>query len=163
MAFREDDPADYEQLVVDVHPHWYGLAVAALRVPILLLLAVVGASYLSAWPDDETIQYTVIAVAVGLLVKYSLLPWLRWATTRYILTTERLVVSVGVVRRSVTDIPLSNIGEVESSSSLIEALFGCGTLAVSGRDGRGRFELPRMPKVVYVGSTLHRLAHDTGW
>jgi hypothetical protein len=41
----------------------------------------------------------------------------------------------------------------------IEHLFGCGTLVVSGRDGRGRLELPSMPNVSVVGSTLYQLAH----
>ncbi len=147
---------------MNMRPHWYGLALPALTVPVVLLLAVIGVSFVSAWPEGEAIQYIIVAVTVGLLVKYSVLPWLRRITTRYVLTTKRLVVSEGVVRRSRIDIPLSHIGEVESHSSLIENLFGCGTLVVSGRDGRGMLMLPRMPNVSDVGLMLHRLARSTG-
>jgi membrane protein YdbS with pleckstrin-like domain len=161
MTFLEDDPADDEQVLVNVRPHWYRLAVPALRVPVVLVLAVVGVSFASAWPEGKTIQYVIIAVVAGLLVKYSVPPWLRWRTTRYIVTTERLVVIKGVVRQFRTDIPLSRIGEVSSRSFLLEIPFGCGTLVVSSRDGRDQLELPSMPNVSDVGITLHRLAHDT--
>jgi hypothetical protein len=79
---------------------------------------------------------------------------------------ERVVVSVhphwyGLVRPALValDMPINHIGEVESHSFIVENLFGCGTLAASSRDGRGRVELPRMPNVRDVGLTLHRLAH----
>jgi membrane protein YdbS with pleckstrin-like domain len=159
MAFPQDNSADREQ-VVGVHPHWYRLAVPALRVPVVLVLAIVGVSFVPP-EEGEAIQYVIIAVAVGLLVRYSVLPWLRWKRTRYVVTTERLVVIEGVVRRFRTDIPLSHIDEVESHSNLIEHLFGCGTLVVSGRDGRGRLELPSMPNFSVVGSTLYQLAHGS--
>jgi membrane protein YdbS with pleckstrin-like domain len=161
-AFLEDDPADHEQVVVNVRPHGYGLTVRALRVPVLLLLAAAGVSFVWGWPGEEAVQYTALAVAVGLLIKYSMLPWLRCVTTRYVITTERLIVSKGIVRRLVIDIPLGRIGEVESHSSLIERLFGCGTLVVSGSDGRGRHELPSMPNVSDVGIMLYRLTHGAG-
>jgi len=162
VAFPGHDPANREQVVINVRPHWYGLVVPALTVPVVVLLAVVGLSFVSARVEGEAIQYAIGAVAVGLLVKFSVLPWLRRITTRYVLTTERLVVSMGIVRRSRIDIPLSHIDEVGSRSSIIENLFGCGTLVVSSRDGHDMFALPRMPNVTDVGLTLHRLARSTG-
>jgi hypothetical protein len=76
-----------------------------LAAPVILVLTVVGVSFMSARAEGRAIEYAIIAVAVVLLAKYSMLPWLRRTTTRYVLTTERLIVRRGVLRRSRIDSP----------------------------------------------------------
>src|SRR5215475_5890146 len=78
MAFPQDNSANHEQVVVGVHPHWYRLAVPAFRAPVVLVLAIVGVSFVPP-EEGEAIQYVI--VAVGLLVRYSVLPWLHWKST----------------------------------------------------------------------------------
>jgi membrane protein YdbS with pleckstrin-like domain len=168
QALDEDGPPDYEPVIMYVRPHWFGPAMRALRMPVLLVLMVVVVFFVPGWPDgkailyhEKAILYVIIGVAAALLVKYSVLPWLQWVTTRYVVTTERLFVRKGIVlRRVVIDMPLSRIDEVESSSFIID-LFGSGTLIVSSRDGRHRLELPNMPNVTDVMDRLYRLAHRT--
>jgi uncharacterized membrane protein YdbT with pleckstrin-like domain len=136
VAFPEHDPADdEEQIVMDVRPHWYGLVVPTLAAAVVLVLAVVGVSFVSARSEGKAVPYAIAAVAAVLLIKYSVLPWLRRLATRYILTTKHLIVAEGVLRRSRVDIPLSHIGEVQGHSTLIQNLFGCGTWSSSAGTG----------------------------
>lgn len=169
-ALGEDGPPDQEAVVLYVRPHWYGVAKRVLRMPVLLVLAVVAVFFVPGWPDgrailhdERAVLYVIIGVVAALLVKYSVLPWLQWVTTRYVVTTERLSVRKGFVRRRVViDMPLSRIGEVGSHRFIVERLFGGGTLIVSSKDGRRRIVLPNMPNVTDVAIRLSRLARPTG-
>jgi uncharacterized membrane protein YdbT with pleckstrin-like domain len=95
VAFPDDDLSDGEQLVASMHPHWYRLAVPAVVVPAVLSLAVFGVFLVPAWPGQDALQYLIIVCALGLLAYFSVLPWLRWVTTRYVVTTDRLIVQEG--------------------------------------------------------------------
>jgi uncharacterized membrane protein YdbT with pleckstrin-like domain len=163
VAYPEDNLADDERVVMNVHPHWYALIRPVLVAAVVPALAVVGIVTVPAWPTQTIFRSMIAIVAVYLLLRSSVLPWLHWMTTRYVLTTDRLMITNGVLRRSRIDLPIDHVGEVESRSSIIEHLFGCGTLAVSSRDGRGWTQLLRMPNVRDVGSTLHRLARSAEW
>jgi membrane protein YdbS with pleckstrin-like domain len=154
----EEDPADQELVVVSVRPHWYALIKPILVVPAVTGPAVAGVVAVPAWPSQALLRYVICAVAGYLLLRFGVLPGLRWAATRYVITTGRLVISGGLLRRFHVDVPMDQIGEVGSRSFILEHLFGCGTLEVDVRDSRGGVELPRMPHVRDVGLTLHRLA-----
>ncbi len=89
-----------EQLAVDVRPHWKYLAGPAFALIIVLAGAV------AALVEDVP-QWAELALA-GLLVVCVL--WLaaryaRWATTSFAVTSERLVLRKGVLRRTSREIP----------------------------------------------------------
>lgn len=152
--------ADGEQVVLSTHPHWSRLAGPAMVVPATLLLAVVGVFLVPAWPVQDAIQYTIIVITLGLLVRFAVLPWLRWIMTRYIITTERLVVREGVLNRSRRDLPLLRIEDASIHSTPTERLFGSGTLAVSGAGQRGPLMLSSVPKVEDVYALLYQVADE---
>lgn len=154
----EEGPDDQELVVVRVRPHWYALIKPVFVMVVVTAAAVAGVVRVPAWPSQTVLRYVICSVAGYLLLRYGVLPVLRWVTTRYVITTGRLVISGGLLRRSHVDIPMDQIGEVGSSSFILEHLFGSGTLQVVLRDSRGGVELPRMPHVQDVGRTLHRLA-----
>jgi uncharacterized membrane protein YdbT with pleckstrin-like domain len=160
VSFPDGVLADGEQLVVSVHPHWSRLAAPAAVVPVVLVLTVFGVFIVPLWPGQDVIQYLIIACALGLLFYFSVLPWLRWVTTRYVVTTERLIVHEGVTDRSWRDIPLLRIGDASFYSSTIERILGAGTLVVSSVGGRGPLVLSSVPKVEDVHTLLYQLAED---
>jgi dephospho-CoA kinase len=53
-----------------------------------------------------------------------------WSCRRYVLTNQRILASVGVIRRVVVDVPLKNIQHLRVIKSRRERLTGIGTLAV---------------------------------
>ena len=86
MSFPAKHLNDGEEVVIDVHPHWWYLAgpVAAVMVAVAgaLTLVVVGAP---AWAA------VVVAVVVGLSVLWLLGRYLRWRTTSFVCTNFRLI------------------------------------------------------------------------
>ena len=53
----------------------------------------------------------------------------RWDRTKLVLTSERLQIATGVLRRRTATVPISNLGAVEVEQSLLGRLLGYGTLA----------------------------------
>jgi uncharacterized membrane protein YdbT with pleckstrin-like domain len=77
---------------------------------------------------------------------------LRWATTHFVLTTERLIFRSGVVAKFGREIPLERINDVTFSQSLFERLIGAGDLLLesAGEHGQSRFANIRDPEAVQL-------------
>jgi uncharacterized membrane protein YdbT with pleckstrin-like domain len=158
MPYPQRLLADDEDIVLDLHPHWKRLVAPAALVP----LVVGTTSYLmfvlpaGAW--REPARWAIIAVAAIVLLRWSVWPWLRWETTRYVLTTRRVVIRRGVFTRSGRDIPLTRVNDVSFHHSLLERMLGCGTLTIESAGEHGQVTLPEVPSVEQVQRAVYRCA-----
>ena len=141
-----------EQLAVDVRPHWKYLAGPAFALIIVLAGAV------AALVEDVP-QWAELALA-GLLVVCVL--WLaaryaRWATTSFAVTSERLVLRKGVLRRTSREIRLDSLTDISCSQSLTDRLLRCGDILLEspGRDSQEVF--PDLPRPVVIQNEIYRL------
>jgi len=120
-----------EQVVFHVRSHWKNLV-----APVLALLAVGALLWFAlVWwvPDPETqavLRWVIVGLAVVLVAIFSLWPFLTWLTTTDTLTTKRLISREGVLTRTGRDIPIDRVNAVNYERSVIDRLFGCGTLVV---------------------------------
>lgn len=130
-----------EDLVVDVRPHW-----SCLAAPVSFLAAVIAGAVTTlvegapAWADWPVLLVLVLA-ALWLLARY-----IRWVTTRLVLTTTRIIERRGVLARTSREIPLGAITELGVRRNFFERIIGTGDLLVesAGRDGVEVFaDLPR--------------------
>ena len=122
---------DYEELAVDLHPHWWYFAepVAATVAAIVIGIVVLVADAASAlkW----IALGLIVASALWLLVRY-----LRWATTNFVITSDRVIFRHGVVAKSGIEIPLERVNSVHFSQSVFERMMGAGDLLIeSGAEG----------------------------
>ena len=135
-----------------------------LVLPLLLVPVVVGAgSYGAAVVSGSAasaIRIAIGVVALAILLFFSLRKFLIWVTTQYVVTTHRVAVRIGVVSRTGRDIPLSRINDVTYHHSLVERLFGSGTLTIESAGERGQVELEDVPHVETVQRTIYRLVED---
>ena len=76
----------------------------------------------------------------------------RWERTRVVLTTEKLFVVHGTVRRRAAAIRLDRVATIEVEQSLLGRLLGYGTLSA------GELEIPFVPQPRDVGSLVARLS-----
>jgi membrane protein YdbS with pleckstrin-like domain len=152
LAFPERLLSEDEELIYDLRPHWLTLV-----VPVLLTVAVVVAVG-AAWvvmPAGDLQQPARMAVGVlGLAVLLATVVGrvLRWATTHFVLTTERLIFRSGVVAKFGREIPLERINDVTFSQSLFERMIGAGDLLLesAGEHGQSRFSSIRDPEAVQL-------------
>jgi uncharacterized membrane protein YdbT with pleckstrin-like domain len=149
-----------EQVVLDLHPHW-----SQLVMPVLVLVVVcgLGGYGIAAAPHGSAhkiVQYVILGVAVVLIVWFTLLPYLRWLTTRYVLTTDRLILRTGIVARHGRDVPLNRVNDVSFSENLLERILRSGTLVIESAGERGQISLQNVPKVEHVQRELYRMVED---
>jgi membrane protein YdbS with pleckstrin-like domain len=149
-----------EQSVLTLHPHWKTL----LR-PVLLLAVVIvaAAALLIVIPPGREAGPARIAVgviALLLAVAGFAVPFLRWQTTTYRLTTRRLQLRNGILTRSGRDFPLIRISDVSFSQGPIDRLVGSGRLVVESAGEHGQLVLSEIPGVQQVQTTLFQLVED---
>jgi len=152
VGFPESILTTDEEVVLHLHPHWKTLLAPAFFV--VVVLAAVGA----AWAFWSGIAALIIGV-IGLILLgwLALWPWLRWRTTHYVFTNERVLLREGVLSRQGRDIPLGRINDVSFSHSLLERMLGCGTLTIESAGERGQVVLVDLPKVERTQSVLYEL------
>lgn len=159
MAYPDDLLTEDEEVIVHEHPHWKMLIRPAL---IFLIMVGVGA-YLAALVADQSwhsvgwIALTVVVVV--LIVWLTLAPLIRWRTTHFIVTTDRVMAREGVLNRTGLDIPLSRINSVQFRHGLIDRMFGCGTLIIESASDDA-LEFDDIPHVEYVHTLLYREVND---
>ncbi len=73
-----------------------------------------------------------LAVVVLLLLFVVVRPLVRWSSTRYVLTSRRLIHRRGVGRHIEDDLPLSGGLQVRTERGLLQRMAGSGTLRVGG-------------------------------
>src|SRR4051794_25387322 len=141
MAYPARLLAADEDIVLDLHPHWKQIVLPACFVPIVIGAASYGAF---ALPDNGArpwLRWAILAVAVGLLLRFSLWPFLRWQTTQYVLTTRRVVICPGGLSRSGRDVSLAPVNDVSVAHTPFQRLlsFGALTIEAAGAHRPGLF------------------------
>lgn len=134
-----------EEVVLDLRPHWWYLAgpSAFLFVALAGLLAVA-----STEPPDLVI-WTAAGIAVGAVAWFAG-RYLRWTTTQFVLTTDRIIHRHGVLAKRAIEIPLDRVNTIFSSQRIVERMVGTGDLVVEsgGELGQQTFsDIPRPGRV----------------
>jgi len=76
--------------------------------------------------------------------------YLKWVSTNFVVTTDRVIHRVGVISKHGIEIPLERINTVFFHQSVFERLFGLGDLGIesAGEKGAETFEDVRKPALV---------------
>lgn len=159
MAYPESVLTEGEQVVIHKHPHW-----KMLILPIVIFLVVVAAgAYLSALFGKQSwhmaAQIAIVVIGVVLIVWLTIIPLMRWRTTHFIVTTDRVMAREGVLNRTGLDIPLSRINSVKFEHGIIDRIWGAGTLIIESASDEP-LEFDDIPNVEYVHSLLYREVND---
>jgi uncharacterized membrane protein YdbT with pleckstrin-like domain len=150
-----------EELVLRLHPHGKILVRPA---AILLLIIAAALTVVVFLPQNSTdmwpIRFVVGAAALVAAIVWFGVPFLKWRTTTYEMTTRRLRLREGILTRSGRDFPLNRISDVSFKQGLIDRLFGCGQLIVESPGEQGQLMLPEIPEVRRVQGILFQLVGE---
>jgi uncharacterized membrane protein YdbT with pleckstrin-like domain len=161
VAYPEELLSDNEQVIVHSHPHF-----KMLIWPVFWLIVTVG---VGVWlttltggltaPWDNVSLIAIGVVGVVLICWLFLAPLIRWRTTHFIVTTDRLIAREGVIKRTGIDIPMTRINSVQFEHGLVDRIFGCGTLVIESASHEPlRFE--DIPSVERVHTVIYREVND---
>ena len=149
MGFPRELLSDDEEIVVDMHPHWWML------VPLSVLLAVVVIGGLAVlFAAGSGILWLIVRVIVAVVVIGTLAVfaarYAKWSTTEFVVTTERVISRKGVLAKNGIEIPLDRINTVFFEQKPFERLLGSGDLGIesAGEGGRQTFGNIRKPNMV---------------
>jgi membrane protein YdbS with pleckstrin-like domain len=141
---------DGETVVVDTRTHWK----AILWPAVVLIVTLAAAVYVTTLVGNKYVRWIVWIIAVGVLVVWSVKPFLEWLTATYTITTKRLITREGLIARRGHDIPLLRISDVAYDMGPIDRVLGCGTLVISDASTHGQVELHDIPDVEAVQHKL---------
>lgn len=156
MGLPDHHLTEGEQRIRSFHPHWKRLVVPFLALVVIIAASSAGIFFMPPFAYDAYARLAVAAIAVGLLIVWSFVPYLRWKNTAYVLTSHRLTISTGVLSKSNDDIPMSKVNTVSADQTLMERILGSGTLNVESAGEQGHVTLRDIPRIQDVRAELFR-------
>jgi uncharacterized membrane protein YdbT with pleckstrin-like domain len=159
VAYPDELLVEGEQVVIHKHPHWKMLV-----LPVVVLLLVVAAgSFLAALVSAQTwapwVWLALGVLGLGLVVRFTVVPVVRWRTTHFVVTNRRVLVREGVFSRQGIDIPMSRINSVQFRHTFLERLLGSGTLVIESASDEP-LEFEDVPGVQHVHAMLYSEVAD---
>ena len=146
---------DDEEVVLDLHPHWWFLAAPTAALVAALALAVGIRAGLSRHQHrDLFIIPALVLVVVALL--WFVARYARWSTTNFVVTTDRLVYRSGVFSKQGKEIPLERVNDISFQQSLFERMVGSGDVMVESGGERGQEQFLKLPRPSRVQNEIYR-------
>lgn len=160
MGFPENILSRDEKVIRKLNPHWMTVLVPALLGLVIIALAVV---IVLLTPTDDPwpiIDWVVIGIAVALFLAFVVVPFLKWRTTHYVITTNRVVVRRGILSKSGKDIALSKITDVSFHQSLWDRMMRSGSLTIESAGDGVNEEFKNIPRSNEIQQLINRLVED---
>ncbi len=105
-----------------------------------------------------------LKVAVGVLVLGCLIwfgaRYAAWATTNFVVTTDRLIYRHGVIAKHGIEIPLERVNTVFFSQSLFERILRSGDLVIESAGERGQQSFSNVRNPSAVQNEIYRQMED---
>ena len=129
-----------ERVVLWLHPSPWFIFLRSVWVIVVVMLLVLG-----VWYGASVIAVPVVVdfaawIGAGILVLVVVWQFLEWLSRLYVLTDKRMISVAGVIRQSVTDVPLRNVRNLVIVRSLADRVLGLGTLGAATA-GTGDYEV----------------------
>jgi uncharacterized membrane protein YdbT with pleckstrin-like domain len=147
MPFPRKLLNDDEDIVLDLHPHWWYLTgpVVAVVAAVVLTTLLRNVDYVWLAP----LVLTVLAL-LWLLVRY-----VKWRTTNFVLTTDRLIHRTGVIGKHGREIPLERINDLTVNQSIFERIIRAGDVMIESGGERGQAVLSDLPDPFRVQNAIY--------
>jgi uncharacterized membrane protein YdbT with pleckstrin-like domain len=133
-----------ENLVLKNHPHWI-FVVQSLVAPIILLIvaAIVDVTATNTGiPHLRTIVSLGAAAIAGL---WLIVVWIRWQSTSYTLTDQRIKIETGVFGRQSKMIPIDRVQDCTTKQSVVGRMLGYGRVEIDAAGAQGAEVLDHLP------------------
>jgi membrane protein YdbS with pleckstrin-like domain len=146
VAFPTRLLVDGEELILDLRPHWI-----ALVMPTVVAIATVAVMSILYETFDEQILDVIVGIAGTLfLLMYSVRRYVDWATSHFVVTSDRIIHRRGWIAKYSMEVPLEAINDVRFEQGVLDRVIGAGTLVVQSASEAGRqvFDHIRNPEDV---------------
>ncbi|NCY17828.1 MAG: PH domain-containing protein, partial [Actinobacteria bacterium] len=136
MPYPESELHATEDLILDLHPHWWFFAksVAGLAVAVVVAVFVLVQGW--SWANVPVALF-VFGTLLWFVQRY-----IAWVSTHFVLTSDRVIYRSGIISKHGIEIPLERINTIFFHQRIFERLLGLGDLEIesASKDGAQRFE-----------------------
>lgn len=164
MAYPDNLLARGERVVMHKHPHWKVLVLPTIFFIVIIAGGSFFAAWVNKWKDSGFTTHlwwfvAITVVGVVLLLFLCLVPFLRWRTEHFVLTTQHVFFRTGILHRREHQIPLSRIQNIETVVTFWGRILGYGSLIVDSAADQP-LEFSNVASLTKVQSTLNQLVAD---
>jgi uncharacterized membrane protein YdbT with pleckstrin-like domain len=133
---------DYETLALDLHPHWWYFAESVFSLIVSIVLGIVVVAM-----DAASWLKWLVLILIVLSALWVLHTYLKWITTHFVITSDRVIFRHGVLAKSGIEIPLERVNSVHFDQGIFERMVGAGDLLIESgaKEGQQRFTDIRNP------------------
>lgn len=133
-----------ERLIFETRPSGWLCMKAAVFSLVIAIIALIG--YAWEWVPDapeipylsealegdygDYIQWALLGIFV-LAILFFIVRWLKWGSTIYAATDERIITQRGIVNKTYEDIPVTMITNIDLAQSIGKRALGYGTMVFS--------------------------------
>lgn len=118
-----------ERIIYETHLHWVLFLEAVSYLLIAIGISVLG--YRWGGQYEKLFHYCSLPFWAYGGIKF-LLEWIQHSSADFIVTNNRVIIKVGVLKRSSLSMPLSKIESIEIDQTLVGQLFGFGSIHITG-------------------------------
>jgi|SRR5882672_90964 len=140
-----------ENLVIKAHPHWIVL-IKSIWIPIVAVVLVLIADFTilldnyNSWGLPPRFRTFLTLGVLALAGLWLIVVWIRWQTTAYTLTDQRIKIESGVFARMEKIIPIDRVQNCTTVMSLLGRMLGYGRVEVDDAAGaQGAEVLDHLP------------------
>jgi uncharacterized membrane protein YdbT with pleckstrin-like domain len=133
-----------ENLILKDHPHWI-VVLKSLVVPIILLIGAAAVDVTANNTGIENLKLYVTLGAIAIAGLWLIVVWIRWQSTAYTLTDQRIKIETGVFGRQSKMIPIDRVQDCTTKQSLIGRMLGYGRVEVDAAGAQGAEVLDHLP------------------
>jgi uncharacterized membrane protein YdbT with pleckstrin-like domain len=144
MPYPEDALHPSEDLILDLHPHWWYFAKSAAVLVVTVIVA--GWVLTKDWDPLKLLMAVLVLATLGWFVER----YIRWISTHFVLTSDRVIYRSGVIAKRGIEIPLERINTIFFHQRIFERMLGLGDLEIesASKDGAQRFDDIKNPSAV---------------
>jgi membrane protein YdbS with pleckstrin-like domain len=144
-----------EELVVDLRPHWWFFAGPAS----LLAVSIVGLVVVQSVDAPNILLLALAGVTLAALVWF-VGRYLRWMTTNFAVTTDRIIFRHGVLAKHGIEIPLERVNTIFFHQGIWERMIGAGDLTIESAGEKGSEAFSDIRKPSHVQNEIYRLMEE---
>lgn len=138
-----------ETLVLDIRPHWIALVMPIFETALILAAVIAAEVFLpDSWPT--WVRWAIVVAGAVVFVMRPLRRIVAWATSHFVVTSDRVIHRAGWFAKRSMEIPLENISDVRFTQGVFERIIGAGDLVLEspGTFGQETFSDVRNPERV---------------
>src|SRR5205823_6306601 len=96
------------------------------------------------------LRWVVFGAGLVLFVIYPLREFIRWVTSHFVVTNERIIHRQGLIAKTSMEVPLNRINDVRFHQGILERIVGAGDLVIesAGTQGQEVFSDIRHPEAI---------------